>query len=69
MAGNSFVAVVEFGKKIRARSIIAGGQSFVAGSKHFTDKASMYVDDKFKDILFYKEDVLKQKERMYHPGE
>jgi acyl-homoserine-lactone acylase len=69
VAGNSFVAVVEFGKRITAKSIIAGGQSFVAGSKHFTDQAPLYIEGKFKDVLFYKEDVLKQKESMYHPGE
>ncbi len=69
VAGNSFVAVVEFGKKIKAKSIVAGGQSFDSGSKHFTDQAAMYIAGKFKDVLFYKEDVMKHAELTYKPGE
>jgi acyl-homoserine lactone acylase PvdQ len=68
-AGNSFVAVVEFGKKITAKSIVTGGGSFQPGSKHFLDQAQMYLDGKFKDVLFYKEDIMKNAERAYHPGE
>jgi acyl-homoserine lactone acylase PvdQ len=68
-SGNSFVACIEFGKKIKAKSIITGGQSFDPSSKHFTDQAQMYIDGNFKDVLFYKEDVLKHAVRNYHPGE
>jgi len=68
-SGNSFIACVEFGKKVKAKSIITGGQSFDPSSKHFTDQAQMYIDGKFKDVLFYKEDVMKHVERKYHPGE
>jgi acyl-homoserine-lactone acylase len=67
--GNSFIACVEFGKRVKAKSIITGGQSFDPSSKHFTDQAQMYIDGNFKDVLFYKEDVLKHVERKYHPGE
>ncbi|HUS01461.1 MAG TPA: penicillin acylase family protein [Chitinophagaceae bacterium] len=65
--GNSFVAAVEFGKKIKARSIVTGGEGMDPSSKHFLDQAEMYIDGKFKDVLFYKEDVLKHVERKYHP--
>ena len=68
-SGNSFIACVEFGKKVKAKSIITGGQSFDPSSKHFTDQAQMYIDGKFKDVLFYKEDVMKHVEKKYHPGE
>jgi len=68
-SGNSFVACIEFGKKIKAKSIITGGQSFDPSSKHFTDQAQMYIDGNFKDVLFYKEDVMKHVQRKYHPGE
>jgi acyl-homoserine-lactone acylase len=68
-SGNSFVACVEFGKKLKAKSIITGGQSFDPSSKHFTDQAQMYIDGNFKDVLFYKEDVMKHTVRKYHPGE
>ena len=69
MYGNSFVACVEFGKKVKAKTIVTGGESFDPKSKHFTDQAQMYIDGNFKDVLFYKEDVMKNVERQYHPGE
>ncbi len=67
--GNSFVCAVEFGKKIKAKSLLAGGQSGNQNSPHFFDQAEMYSKGKFKDVLFYKEDVLKNSKKTYHPGE
>jgi len=67
--GNSFVCAVEFGPKVRAKSLLAGGNSGDKQSKHFMDQAIMYQKGQFKDVLFYKEDVLKNAERTYHPGE
>jgi acyl-homoserine-lactone acylase len=67
--GNSFVAAVEFGPRVRAKSILAGGESGDPASKHFSDQAEMYSRGQFKDVLFYKEDIEKQLERKYHPGE
>ncbi|MEA5460695.1 penicillin acylase family protein [Arcicella sp. LKC2W] len=69
LGGNSFVCAVEFGKKIKAKSLLAGGNSGDKNSKHFTDQALMYTQGKFKDVLFYKEDVLKNVERRYWVGE
>ncbi len=67
--GNSFICAVEFGKKIKARSLLAGGESGNENSKHFFDQGLMYSKGEFKEVLFYKEDVLKHVERSYHPGE
>jgi acyl-homoserine-lactone acylase len=67
--GNSFICAVEFGKKVTARSLLAGGESGDPASKHFSDQALMYTRGIFKDVLFYKEDVLKHAEKTYHPGE
>ncbi len=67
--GNSFVAVVEFGEKVRAKSILAGGQSGDPDSPHFDDQARRYADINFKDVLYYKEDILKNAASSYHPGE
>jgi acyl-homoserine-lactone acylase len=66
--GNSFVAVVEFGPRLRAKSILAGGESADPASKHFNDQAEMYSKGQFKDVLFYKADIEKFLERKYHPG-
>jgi acyl-homoserine-lactone acylase len=67
--GNSFICAVEFGKKVKAKSLLAGGQSGNPASPHFNDQAEMYTKGIFKDVLFYKEDVMKHVERSYHPGE
>jgi len=67
--GNSFVAAVEFGPKVRAKSILAGGQSSNPASPHFADQAEMYSRGEFKDVLFYKEDIEKGLERKYRPGQ
>ncbi|MCS0632020.1 penicillin acylase family protein [Telluria mixta] len=67
--GNSFVAAVEFGPRLRAKSILAGGESGDPASPHFADQAAMYSRGEFKDVLYYKEDIEKQLERKYHPGD
>jgi acyl-homoserine-lactone acylase len=67
--GNSFICAVEFGEKVTAKSLLAGGESGDVNSKHFGDQAEMYTKGKFKEVLFYKEDVMKHVERTYHPGE
>ncbi|MNG21684.1 Penicillin amidase [compost metagenome] len=67
--GNSFICAVEFGPKVKAKSLLAGGNNGDENSKHFTDQAEMYRKGKFKDVLFYKEDVQKNAEKTYHPGE
>ena len=67
--GNSFICAVEFGKKIKAKSLLAGGESGNPASKHFDDQALMYTKGIFKDVLFYKADVLKHVEKKYNPGE
>ncbi|MBN1294987.1 MAG: acylase [Candidatus Latescibacteria bacterium] len=68
-SGNSFVAVVEFGKKVKAKSMLAGGQSGDPNSPHFDDQAQRYADVTFKDVAFHREDVEKRAEAVYHPGE
>ncbi len=67
-SGNSFVAVVEFGEKVQAKTMLAGGQSGDPSSPHFADQAQRYADGEFKDVAYYKEDVLKKAKRTYKPG-
>ena len=66
--GNSFVAVVEFGPKVKAKTILAGGQSGNPESPHFDDQAVPYAKVNFKEAAFYKEDVLKRARTSYKPG-
>ena len=67
-SGNSFVAVVEFGDKVKAKSMLAGGQSRDPNSPHFNDQSQRYVDGEFKDVVYYREDVEKSAKSTYHPG-
>ncbi|MDZ7643360.1 MAG: acylase [Woeseiaceae bacterium] len=67
--GNSFVAVVEFGDKVRAKSLLAGGQSNDPRSPHFDDQAQMYADGRFKDVPYYREDVERRADERYRPGQ
>jgi len=69
LSGNSFIAAVEFGEKVTARSVVTGGESSDPASKHFTDQAELFIEGRFKEVLFYKEDVLKHAEKTYRPGE
>ena len=66
--GNSFVAVVEFGDTVRAKSILVGGQSNDPDSAHFVDQAPLYVEHQFKDVAYYREDVEHRAEERYIPG-
>jgi len=68
-SGNSFVAAVEFGEKVRAKAITAGGQSGDPGSEHFGDQAQRYADGNLRDVWFYREDVEANLTHRYHPGE
>jgi acyl-homoserine lactone acylase PvdQ len=67
--GNSFVAVVEFGPRVVARSVVTGGSASRPDSPHFTDQAPLYTQGQFKDVWFYPEDVARHVERSYQPGE
>ncbi len=66
--GNSFVAVVEFGDRVKAKSILAGGQSNDPDSPHFFDQAPLYAEHEFKDVAYYREDVERRAQERYRPG-
>lgn len=66
-SGNSFVAVVEFGDKVRARAVTCGGESGHPGSKHFNDEATRYATGNLREVYFYKSQLQAHMEREYHP--
>jgi acyl-homoserine lactone acylase PvdQ len=68
-SGNSFVAVVEFGPRIRARAVSAGGQSGDPSSPHFSDQATRYAAGNLREVYFYKDQLEANTGRRYHPGE
>jgi acyl-homoserine-lactone acylase len=65
--GNSFVAAVDFGPTLHAKAIMSGGESGDPASEHFTDQALMFSQGRFRDVLFYPEDVRAHAQRNYHP--
>jgi acyl-homoserine-lactone acylase len=67
--GNSFVAVVEFGERLRALAVTAGGLSSDPASPHFNDQAARYASGDLRPVHFYREDVEANAERTYQPGE
>jgi len=67
--GNSFVAVVEFGKRVRARAVTAGGESGHPESRHFNDEAQRYASGNLREVYFYPEQLKGHTERVYHPGD
>jgi acyl-homoserine-lactone acylase len=66
--GNSFVAVVEFGKKVRAKAITAGGESGDPRSPNFNDQAERYSTGSLRDVYFYPEQLKGKTQRVYNPG-
>jgi acyl-homoserine-lactone acylase len=67
-SGNSFVAVVEFGDKTRARAVTAGGESGHPASRHFDDEAERYSTGNLREVYFYRSQLQGHTERQYHPG-
>ena len=67
-SGNSFVAAVEFGEKVRARAVTAGGESGNPASPHFNDEAQRYSTGDLREVYFYRSQLQGHIEREYHPG-
>ena len=66
--GNSFVAVVEFGNRVRAKAVTAGGESGNPTSPHFEDQAERYATGALRDVYFYRSELQGHTQREYHPG-
>jgi acyl-homoserine lactone acylase PvdQ len=68
-SGNSFVAVVEFGPRVHARAITAGGESGHPTSPHFDDEAQRYASGNLREVYFYPDQLTNHTEKTYHPGD
>jgi acyl-homoserine-lactone acylase len=69
ISGNSFLAAIEFGPKVKARAVSIGGESGDPSSPHFRDQVERYARGDFRSVYFYPEDLKGHTERVYHPGE
>ena len=67
-SGNSFVAVVEFGPRLRAWAVMAGGQSGDIRSPHFADQAQRYAAGALRPVYFHPDELRGHVARRYSPG-
>ena len=67
--GNSVIAAVEFGPKVRAWAATVGGESGDPKSPHFKDQVNAYLTGNLLPVYFYPEDYKTHSERTYHPGD
>jgi acyl-homoserine-lactone acylase len=68
-SGNSFVAIVEFGERVRAIAVTAGGESGHPDSPHFNDQATRYATGNLRDVYFYPAQLTGHTKRSYRPGQ
>jgi acyl-homoserine-lactone acylase len=68
-SGNSFVAIVEFGPRVRAWAVSAGGESGDPASPHFNDQAEHYAAGNLRPVYFHADELAGHVARTYHPGE
>lgn len=68
-SGNSFVAVVEFGPRVRAWAVTAGGVSGHPDSPHFADQVGRYASGDLRRVYFYPDELRGHAERRYRPGD
>ena len=64
--GDSYVSVIEFGKKVKAQSLLSYGNASQKGSKHIGDQLVLLSQKKLRPVLFYKSDVMKYVEMREH---
>jgi acyl-homoserine-lactone acylase len=67
-SGNTFVAIVEFGPRLRARAVREGGNSGHPDSPHFKDQAERYAAGNLRPVYFHPSDLKGHVERSYKPG-
>jgi acyl-homoserine-lactone acylase len=66
--GNSFLAVVDFGPRVLAWAVTAGGESGHPDSPHFEDQVDRYAAGRLRPVYIYPDDLKGHVERVYKPG-
>lgn len=61
--GDTYVAITEFGKKVKANVLLSYGNSSQPGSKHSGDQLELLSQKKLRTALLEKSDVLKNLEK------
>ena len=63
IAGETYVAVIEFGTKVKAQVLLSYGNATQPGSKHLGDQLIMLSEKKLRPALLEKADILKNIEK------
>jgi acyl-homoserine lactone acylase PvdQ len=69
VVGTSYMSIVEFGDRVRSKSLLPYGTSGDPKSPHFFDQAELMSKRQMKDNPIYWDDVTAGARRAYHPGE
>lgn len=63
VAGETYIAVTEFGKKTRAKVLLSYGNASQKGNRHIGDQLQLMSENKLRDALLEKADILDNLER------
>jgi acyl-homoserine-lactone acylase len=63
VAGDTYIAVTEFGDKVRASVLLGYGNATQPGNKHSGDQLKMLSEKKLRPALLDKDDILKKLEK------
>lgn len=66
--GDGWVLAVEFGKKPRAYSVLAYGESNKLKSPYFADQLDLYARKTMKKVVFSEEEIAQETVKEYRPG-
>lgn len=68
--GDTYTMIVEFGKNgvVRIESLVNFGASAHPESKHYTDQLKLWIHQQTKKMTFDKQEIFKNAERIYKPG-
>jgi acyl-homoserine lactone acylase PvdQ len=69
VVGTSYMAIYEFGPKVRGASVLNYGQSGDPNSPHYFDQATLLSELKFKDEVVTWPEAASGARRVYHPGD
>lgn len=69
LVGASYLAVYEFGGRVRGASVVNFGESGDPRSPHYFDQANLLSQCRMKPELFHWDDVVAGCQRSYHPGD
>jgi len=59
VAGETYIAVIEFGEKVKAQVILSYGNATQPGNKHAGDQLNMLSEKKLRPALLEKDEILK----------